>query len=159
MLPILLALTVLLASLFPLPSILYNTLGIIVGHGLLPGPQRYLSWFVTYGPFVIVSWYILRSLNVSPFVEHLARGRQLAKIGLWLYMLYLVLALGSFILSAIPYGGGSVPKVLGLLLVAVHAFLFSGLFIALFKELPAAQRSTPEPNPTLNTDGKNRRTT
>ncbi len=139
MLPILLALTVLLASLFPLTSIFYNAFGIFIGQGLPPGPQRYLNWLLAYGPFLFVAWYMLRSLNVSPFIDQLPRGRRLAKAGLWLYALYLFLALGGVVLSSIPYGGGSVPRVLSLLLVAVHAFLFLGLFVALVKELPAAQ--------------------
>ena len=141
MLPLTLALMVLLAHLFPLPLILFDTLGIVVGEGLLPGPQKYLHWLITYGPFFIVSWYVLRGLNIAPFVGQLVRGRRLAKAGLWLYGLYLFLALGGFLLSAIPYGGGHVPKILGLLLVAVHGFLFAGLFVSLIKELPAAQRT------------------
>lgn len=144
MLPLIFALTVLLASLFPLPSILNNTLGIIIGQSLLPGPKLYLYWFITYIPFIPVSWYMLRRLNVGPYVEQLPQGRRLAIIGVLLYLLYLFLAVGGFILSAIPYGGGAVPRALGLLLVAVHALLFSGLFVALFKELPTAQRSSLE---------------
>jgi hypothetical protein len=143
MLPILLALTVLLESLFPLASMIHNAFGI----WLPPSPLHYLSWLLAYGPVLFVAQYMLRSLNVSPFIDQLPRGRRLVKTGLWLYALYLLLALGGVVLSAIPYGGGSVPRVLGLLLVAVRAFLFFGLFVALVKELPAARAQAGSRSP------------
>ena len=138
-----LALTVLLATLFPVTLLLYDTLGIIVGSDLPRGIQGYIGWAIDYGPASLFSWWALRRLNVEPFAQQLVSGRRLIRIGLVLFGVYLFLALGGFVISAIPYGGGTVPRILGLLLAAVKGFLFAGIAIALCEELPAARARAP----------------
>ena len=131
-----LALAVLLAQLFPISVILYDSLEIIPGAALPAGLHAVLTWAIDYGPALLVAWWCLRRLGVHRVANELAAGRRFIKAGLLLYAIYLLLAASGLLVSAMPYGGGTIPRVLGLLLSAVRAFLFLGVVAALVYELP-----------------------
>jgi hypothetical protein len=135
MLPLTLALGIVLASLFHMTLLVYSANGISIGAGMQPGPQKYLTWAVNFAPHVALAWWTLHHLGIRPFLHQLTLGRRLAIVGLVLYGLHFFL---SFSLSPFPYG--EPPKILLLLLTAAKGFLLVGLFIALCKELPRAQR-------------------
>lgn len=147
MLPLTIALTVLLSSLFPLITIIHGVSGVLihqhVAHGWW-GPIVY--WSICYGPWLAISSYLLRRLKIASFAPQLSRGIRLAKIGLVIYAVYLVLVSADFVMRSIPYGGHSVFSILQLVAVFGRAFLFAGLALALVSELPAAERTAIHAN-------------
>jgi hypothetical protein len=98
----------------------------------------FVSLFVMYALPFVAAWLILRWLRIKPYVAQLTQGRHLMQIGLAVFGLYLFLAAGGKILSAIPYGGGHVPQALGWVALAAKLPLFAGLALAIGKEFPQA---------------------
>lgn len=147
MIPLTIALTILLSSLFSLDLIIYMVSGVVIHKGMAPawwGPIVYC--LVVYGPLLAIAWYVLRRLKIATFAAQLSRGILLAKIGLGIYAMHLALVFVGFILNSIPYGGRSAIGIgigiFGMIPVIGRAFLFAGLAIALISELPAAERAT-----------------
>ncbi len=142
MIPLTIALTILLSSLFSLDLIIYMVSGVVIHKGIAPawwGPIVYC--LVVYGPLLAIAWYVLRRLKIATFAAQLSRGILLAKIGLGIYAMYLALVFVGFILNSIPYGGSSAIGIFGIIPVIGRAFLFAGLAVALISELPAAERA------------------
>lgn len=140
MLSLILALTVLLADLFPVFRIVYSLPGISGIEGELS--SMLLALLVDYGPALAVSQWCLRKLDVAPFVDQLPRGRKWIHRGIVLFAVYVALAVAGPFLTRAFYGIGLVGHVSDLLSMVAKGFVFAGLAVALCKELPMAQRAS-----------------
>lgn len=144
------ALAVLLAQLFPLHFIIFEAFNISFSIPSLPGPRYMLDIILNYGPSLVIARWLLYRVGVPPVADKLTYGHRWIKIGIRLFLLYLILAFAGFLMSAVPYGGGAVPRVLSLVLVAAKALLFFGLVQSLVVELPKINYQYSETVPKAN---------
>ncbi|WP_411879898.1 hypothetical protein [Polaromonas sp. YR568] len=131
---------------FPFPS-RYLAQGLLNIAGLQPYPgyvstawfcvQWVLSLAVGFGAACVV----LRAMDVAPYASSLLAHRRWLTRGLIGTGAYCALVPITFVLSAIPYGGGRVPGWTLLVLIASWLLLGYGLFRTLFQELKTVKRA------------------
>jgi hypothetical protein len=121
------------AGLFPLLSVWDHLAGIVV---VLPQWQvlEFLGRPVT--ALLLAAW-VLRMLDRRGVLRPQPTPG-LARAACWVLAGYLLLAPAGMVLSAIPYGGGSVPPAVRLLLPIVQLLGLLGLVLAIRRSAPAA---------------------
>ena len=102
---------------------------------------------LNFAPALAIAYWALSRLDIVVAARDLTGGKRLIVFGLISYVVYWLLAFSGVLLSAVPYGGGTVPAFIVALQLVPKALLVAGLWKALLYELPATKLGSQDTRP------------